>query len=73
LKRGGVSDAGADPIVCAQNFPISYSVGAGFLIDGIGHATVIEKFGAGSRVIIDAALHNVSGVFLVDNIHCAVE
>jgi len=73
LKRGGVSDAGADPIVCAQNFPMSYSVHLGRLdSSGRGQAVVIEKFGAGSRVIIHADLQNNSGKFLIDNIVCPV-
>jgi len=74
LKRGGVSDAGADPVVCAQNFPMSYSVNLGHLDSkGRGRAIVIEKFGAGSRVLIDATLLNTSGTFLVDNLTCPVE
>ena len=74
LKRGGVSDAGADPIVCAQNFPMSYSVKLGYLDSkGRGQAIVIEKFGAGSRVLVNATLLNNSGTFLVDNLTCSVE
>jgi len=74
LERGGVSSAGADPIVCAQNFPMSYTVNLGFLDSkGQGRAIVIEKFGAGSRVLIDATLLNTSGKFLVDNLTCAAE
>ena len=74
LKRGGVSDAGADPVVCAQSFPMSYSVNLGFLDSkGRGQAIVIEKFGAGSRVLVNATLLNDSGKFLVDNLTCAVE
>jgi hypothetical protein len=74
LKRGGVSDAGADPVVCAQSFPMSYSVNLGFLDSkGRGQAIVSEKFGAGSRVLVSATLLNDSGTFLVDNLTCAVE
>jgi len=73
LKRGGVSDAGADPIVCAQNFPISYIVDPGFIdTHDMGQAIVTEKFGAGSQVVINAHLRNDSGRFLVDNIVCPV-
>jgi len=74
LKRGGVSDAGADPVVCAQSFPMSYSVNLGYLDSkGRGQTIVIEKFGAGSRVLVNATLLHASGKFLVDNLSCAVE
>ena len=74
LKLGGVSDAGADPIVCAQSFPESYSVGLGLLDpEGIGHAIVVEQFGGNSKVLVTAVLKNDSGEFLVDNIVCAIE
>ncbi len=74
LKLGGVSDAGADPILCAQNVPESFSVGMGFLDpEGVGNVMVIQNFSSDSKVFVNVRLQNDSGEYLVDNIQCAVE
>ena len=74
LKRGGVADRGADPIMCAQSFPMTFSVEAGVLdSDGVGHAVIIEQYGANSRVLVSASVLNYGGKLLVDNITCPVE
>jgi hypothetical protein len=71
LVAGGVAQAGADPIVCAQNFPISYSVtGSEFdSATNAGMASLTEKFGA-SDVVITVELRFESNKMLVDNIAC---
>ena len=71
LEAGGVAAAGADPIVCAQNFPISYSVTSSEFDSetGNGVAALTEKFGA-SDVVITVKLRYESNKMLVDNIVC---
>jgi hypothetical protein len=71
LVAGGVAEAGADPIVCAQNFPISYSVTSSEFNSGTnsGVASLTEKFGA-SDVVITVKLRFESNKMLVDNIVC---
>jgi hypothetical protein len=71
LVAGGVAQAGADPIVCAQNFPISYSVTSSEFNSGTnsGVASLTEKFGAGD-VVITVELRYESNKMLVDNIVC---
>lgn len=73
LVAGGVAAAGADPIVCAQAFPISYLVTTANYNSATsqGQATVTEKFGS-SDVLVKVALTNATGKMLVDNIVCPV-
>jgi len=71
LVAGGVAQAGADPIVCAQSFPISYSVTSSEFdsATNTGVASLTEKFGA-SDVVITVELRYESNKMLVDNIVC---
>ncbi len=70
LAAGGVSAAGADPVVCAQSFPMSLSVDStSFDANHGGKAIVVEKFGAGD-VSVDVVMTDASGAMLVDNIVC---
>ena len=71
LEAGGVSAAGADPIVCAQNFPISYSVTSSEFdsATNAGVASLTETFGANDTVIT-VKLRYESNKMLVDNIVC---
>jgi len=70
LAAGGVSAAGADPVVCAQSFPMSFTVSAtSFDANQGGKATVVEKFGA-SDLSVTVVVTDASGAMLVDNIVC---
>jgi hypothetical protein len=71
LVAGGVSEAGADPIVCAQNFPMSYSVTSATYdsATSTGEATLTEKFGSIDEPI-QVKLRYSSSNLLVDNIIC---
>ncbi len=71
LKTGGVAQAGADPIVCSQSFPKSYTVKADRYLELAltGQATVTEKFASGD-VFVNVQLNNATGNMLVNNIIC---
>ena len=71
LEAGGVSAAGADPIVCAQSFPMSYSVGDGnySAASKSGTAIVTEKFGSGD-LKLTVKLIKQDNQLVVDNIVC---
>lgn len=74
LEAGGVAAAGADPIVCAQSFPISYKVENDATYSSSeknGSAFVTEKFGSGD-LVLTALLSGASEKLLVDNILCPV-
>ena len=74
LAAGGVAEAGADPIVCAQSFPISYKVkdDATYAIsEKTGKAFVAEQFGSG-ELVLTALLSGANDKLLVDNIVCPV-
>lgn len=74
LEAGGVAAAGADPIVCAQSFPISYKVENDATYSSSeknGSALVTEKFGSGD-LVLTALLSGASEKLLVDNILCPV-
>ena len=74
LEAGGVAAAGADPIVCAQSFPMSYKVETNASYSAAeknGTAFVTEKFGA-SDVTLTALLTGADGKLLVYNIVCPV-
>ena len=71
LEAGGVAAAGADPIVCAQSFPISYSVSDANYepVGKSGTAIITEKFGSGDLKVA-VILINQSKQLIVDNIIC---
>jgi len=74
LEAGGVAAAGADPIVCAQSFPMSYKVETNASYSAAeknGTAFVTEKFGA-SDLTLSALLTGADGKLLVYNIVCPV-
>jgi|GEM_PF-1632765 len=74
LEAGGVAAAGADPIVCAQSFPMSYKVETNASYSAAeknGTAFVTEKFGA-SDITLTALLTGADGKLLVNNIVCPV-
>jgi hypothetical protein len=72
LEAGGVAQAGADPIVCAQAFPMSYKVGENAtysVSEKSGTAFVVEQFGSG-ELVLTVLLSGTSDKLLVDNIVC---
>ena len=74
LEAGGVAEAGADPIVCAQSFPMSYKVkddATYSTAEKTGTAFVSEQFGSG-ELVVTALLSGENDKLLVDNIVCPV-
>jgi hypothetical protein len=74
LEAGGVAAAGADPIVCAQSFPMSYKVKENATYNSAektGKALVAEQFGSG-ELVLTALLSGINDKLLVDNIVCPV-
>jgi hypothetical protein len=74
LEAGGVAQAGADPIVCAQSFPMSFKVqeDATYSVpEKSGTAFVVEQFGSG-ELVLTVLLNGTSDKLLVDNIVCPV-
>ena len=64
--------AGADPIVCAQSFPMSYKVETDASYshsEKSGTAFVTEEFGSG-ELVLTALLSGAGDELLVDNIVC---
>ena len=74
LETGGVAAAGADPIVCAQSFPMSYTVKGDATYESAkqtGTAFVAEQFGSG-ELVLTVLLSGAGDRLLVDNIVCPV-
>jgi hypothetical protein len=74
LEAGGVAAAGADPIVCAQSFPMSYKAKDDATYNSAektGKASVAEQFGSG-ELELTALLSGANDKLLVDNIVCPV-
>lgn len=74
LEAGGIAEAGADPIVCAQSFPMSYKVRDDATYNSAektGKAFVSEQFGSG-ELVLSALLSGANDKLLVDNIVCPV-
>jgi hypothetical protein len=74
LAAGGIAEAGADPIVCAQSFPMSYKVETDASYSNSekrGTAFVTEEFGSG-ELVLTALLSGAGDKLLVDNIVCPV-
>jgi hypothetical protein len=70
LEAGGIAAAGADPIVCAQEFPMQLAVASTTLETGnSAHTMIVETFASGD-ITIDVTLRSDSGEFLVDDILC---
>ena len=72
LEAGGIAESGADPIVCAQSFPISYKVETDASYshsEKSGTAFVTEEFGSG-ELVLTALLSGAGDELLVDNIVC---
>ena len=72
LEAGGVAEAGADPIVCAQSFPMSYEVrddSSYSHSEKQGTAFVVEQFGSG-ELALTVLLNGEGDKLLVDNIVC---
>lgn len=72
LAAGGIAEAGADPIVCAQSFPMSYEVrdDASYSnSEKSGTAFVTEEFGSG-ELVLTVLLSGAGDKLLVDNIDC---
>lgn len=71
LTSGGVANAGADPVFCAQNPPQSYSItGATPIENGQSTATVEETFGEGDPTIIKVATEEHDSTWKITNIIC---
>lgn len=69
LERGGVAKAGADPVVCAQNFPQNIKVGNSTVQGNTTKVKVIETFGPSTVEPILSLLKQENG-WRVDNITC---
>lgn len=72
LAVGGIAEAGADPIVCAQSFPMSYEVREDASYsnsDKAGKAFVSEQFGSG-ELVLTVLLSGAGDKLLVDNLVC---
>lgn len=72
LAAGGIAEAGADPIVCAQSFPMSYKVETDASYsnsDKVGKAYLSEQFGSG-ELVLTVLLSGAGDKLLVDNIDC---
>lgn len=67
IDKGGISKAGADPILCGQNPPEKVTVAK--TLPAKNSALVIEKFGEMS-IQITSVLKNIDGKWLIDNIVC---
>ena len=73
LAQGGVANAGADPVFCAQNLPKSYKItGATSIKNGESTATVEETFGVGNPTTIKVATEEHDGDWKVTNIVCPI-
>ena len=74
LEAGGVAEAGADPIVCAQSFPMSYIVEDNATYSSsekTGKAFVTEQFGSG-EIMLTVLLSGAGDKLLVENIVCPI-
>ena len=74
LAAGGIAEAGADPIVCAQSFPMSYEVrddASYSSSEKVGKAFLSEQFGSG-ELVLSVLLSGAGDKLLVDNIVCPV-
>jgi len=72
LEAGGIAEAGADPIVCAQSFPMSYEVrkDASYSSSAkTGMAFLSEQFGSG-ELVLTVLLSGANDELLVDNVVC---
>lgn len=72
LAAGGIAEAGADPIVCAQSFPMSYKVETDASYsnsDKTGKAYLSEQFGSG-ELVLTILLSGAGDKLLVDNVDC---
>lgn len=72
LEEGGVAEAGADPIVCAQSFPMSYEVKKDASYSNselVGQAFLTEQFGSG-ELELTVLLSGANDELLVDNVVC---
>jgi hypothetical protein len=74
LEAGGVAEAGADPIVCAQSFPMSYIVEDNATYSSsekTGKVFVTEQFGSG-ELMLTVLLSGAGDKLLVENIVCPI-
>ncbi|MCL4365942.1 DUF3828 domain-containing protein [Patescibacteria group bacterium] len=72
LEKGGTAKAGADPVVCAQNFPENITVSQDIQINtDQAKVSVNEKFGP-TQVTPQIELLKKDGVWKIDNIVCVV-
>ncbi len=69
LAHGGVAQKGADPVVCAQNLPQSFTMGTTTINDNVATVKVFESFGT-STVEVSVSLLKGSNGWRVDNITC---
>jgi hypothetical protein len=71
LKKNSVARVDADPIICAQNLSQNTQVvGTTSLTSGTTSAMVVETYGAGSTINIQAQMIQENGVWKVSNILC---
>jgi len=70
IEAGGTAKAGADPIVCAQDFPQDINVGnATQGTDDTATVSVSESFGT-AKIEIPVTLKIENGQWMIDNIVC---
>jgi len=69
IEEGGIAKAGADPIVCAQNFPESISVTNVSITDDQAVGIVTEKFGP-TEIEVQIMVIKENRVWKIDNIVC---
>src|SRR5436190_2180082 len=61
IKAGGVAQAGADPILCAQNPPVDISVSDTKIQNNSATVIVVESYGAGTMLKIPVTIKMENG------------
>ncbi len=70
LAQGGIASAGADPIVCAQNFPTGFNPGIATISGNLAKVEVTENFGGVENIKTLINLLQENGSWKVDKIIC---
>lgn len=70
LKEGGIAEAGADPIGCAQNPPSNFLVSEASVKDDSTASVVVTEFFGGPRLDILVLLKKIGSDWKVDNVVC---
>lgn len=71
ITAGGTAQAGADPIICAQNPPQTIqAISASPVSSGQTTVTVEESYGDGTKVTIPVTVRHVADTWKVATITC---